>query len=76
VRGGCFCNPGAAEAAFGFDKSVMARALDRLGGDFSIPRLQQCMGPDIAVGAVRASLGAANNRRDVERCVDVIESFR
>jgi selenocysteine lyase/cysteine desulfurase len=76
VRGGCFCNPGAAEAAFGFENSVMARALDRLGDDFSIPRLQQCMGPDVAVGAVRASLGVANNRRDVERCVDLIESFR
>jgi len=76
LRGGCFCNPGAAEAAFGFDASAMARALDELGGDFSIPRLQQCMGPDVAVGAVRASLGVANNRRDVERCVEVIESFR
>ncbi|HEX6465194.1 MAG TPA: aminotransferase class V-fold PLP-dependent enzyme [Vicinamibacterales bacterium] len=76
VRGGCFCNPGAAEAAFAFDASTMAEALDALGRGFSIPRLQQRMGPDVAVGAVRASTGLANNYRDVERCVRVIESFR
>jgi len=75
LRGGCFCNPGAAEAAFGFDAARMAESLDALGRDFSIPRLQQCMGPDVAVGAVRASIGLANNRDDINRCVGVIASF-
>ena len=37
--------------------------------------LRQRLGADTAVGAVRASLGLANNRRDVERCVDVIAAF-
>ena len=76
LRGGCFCNPGAAEAAFRFDAGTIARCLDTLGGGFSIPRLRQCVGPDVPVGALRASIGLANNRRDVARCVDVIASFR
>jgi len=75
LRGGCFCNPGAAEAAFGFDGAHMTRCLDALSRDFSIPRLHRCIGPDVAVGAVRASIGLANDRRDVERCLDVVASF-
>ena len=50
VRGGCFCNPGAAEQV-------------GLGFDAPTP------------GAVRASLGVANNMRDVERLVDVVSAM-
>jgi selenocysteine lyase/cysteine desulfurase len=75
LRGGCFCNPGAAEAAFGFDAARMTHCLDALGRDFSIPRLHRCIGPDVAVGAVRASIGLANDRRDIARCLDVVASF-
>jgi selenocysteine lyase/cysteine desulfurase len=47
VRGGCFCNPGAAEqVGVGFGAATP--------------------------GAVRASLGIANNLRDIERLVDVV----
>jgi len=47
VRGGCFCNPGAAEAVgAGFNAAVP--------------------------GAVRASLGAANDERDVDRLVELV----
>ena len=49
VRGGCFCNPGAAE---------------QVGLGFGTP----------TPGAVRASLGVANNMRDVERLVDVVSA--
>jgi selenocysteine lyase/cysteine desulfurase len=75
LRGGCFCNPGAAEAAFSFDADRMARCLDSLGSGFSIPRLQRCLGPGVAVGAVRASVGLANNRRDIRRALDAVASF-
>jgi len=73
VRGGCFCNPGAAERAFGFPASQSAVCMQRarLEG-FSVPRFAECLGDDIAVGAVRASLGVANNERDVERLLAVI----
>ena len=55
LRGGCFCNPGAAECALG----VVADA--SLKGE---------------VGAVRASVGLANNGADVARMVDVLALLR
>jgi selenocysteine lyase/cysteine desulfurase len=75
LRGGCFCNPGAAEAAFRFDGTRVAACLDALGTGFTIPELRRCMGPNVPVGAVRASLGTASNSRDVSRALDVITSF-
>ncbi|HKW11738.1 MAG TPA: hypothetical protein VJO33_15230, partial [Gemmatimonadaceae bacterium] len=78
VRGGCFCNPGAAEAAFGFDREASARCLRaEKRGDFSVKRFASCMthDSDVAVGAVRASFGLANNDADVRRAVQVVESF-
>ena len=45
------------------------------GRDFSIPRLQRCLGPDVAAGALRASFGPANETRDLRRALDVIASF-
>ena len=47
VRGGCFCNPGAAEA---------------IGAGYEAP----------VPGAVRASLGAANDERDIDRLVELV----
>jgi selenocysteine lyase/cysteine desulfurase len=73
LRGGCFCNPGASEAAFGYDRPTMARCL---GPDFSIERMAECVGRSYAVGAVRASIGLANNSSDIERAVALVESFR
>jgi selenocysteine lyase/cysteine desulfurase len=75
LRGGCFCNPGAAEAAFGFEAARMARCLDAAGREFSIAALRRCLGSRVAVGALRASLGIAANRRDIRRAIDVIASF-
>jgi selenocysteine lyase/cysteine desulfurase len=75
VRGGCFCNPGAAEAAFGLEPARMSACLDALDRSFSIPALQRCMGRDTAVGAVRASVGMATVTRDIQRALDVIASF-
>jgi len=75
VRGGCFCNPGAAEAAFRLDAARMAVCLDRLGDGFSIPGLQRCLGKATAAGALRASVGLASTPDDVTRLVDVVTSF-
>jgi selenocysteine lyase/cysteine desulfurase len=75
LRGGCFCNPGAAEAAFAMASSASARCLDGLGASFSYRGLRSCLGPGGVVGAVRASLGLANNAEDVHRAVDVVASF-
>ena len=76
IRGGCFCNPGAAERAFGFppERSLECMQRARRGG-FSIESFSGCLGRDVAVGALRASLGLASNEADVERLLDVIRAF-
>ena len=75
VRGGCFCNPGAAEAALRLDPHRMSACLDALESDFTISTLQRCIGRDTAVGAVRASVGMATQPRDIERLFDVVTTF-
>ena len=76
VRSGCFCNPGASEAAFGFPAELSARCLAEVTREgWSIPRFAACM-KGYAVGAVRASFGIPSNQSDLERLVRVVESFR
>jgi selenocysteine lyase/cysteine desulfurase len=74
LRGGCFCNPGAAEAAFEFDADALATALDGLRDGFSIPALRSSL-RGTAVGALRASVGIANTPADIDRALAVVESF-
>ena len=69
IRGGCFCNPGAAERAFGIRAQV---ARDCLRDEFSVARFRQCLG-DGAVGAIRASVGVATNDDDLDRLLECIE---
>lgn len=73
VRAGCFCNPGASEAAFGLDAERLGRCLHELGDSFTPPRLSACMGAE--VGAVRASVGLANNSADVDRLVGLLSGI-
>jgi selenocysteine lyase/cysteine desulfurase len=76
LRGGCFCNPGASEAAFGFESEATRECLRIASEDgFSVDRLSDCLGPGVAVGAVRASFGIATNTRDIDRAIEVIASF-
>jgi len=68
LRGGCFCNPGASELAFGLPG--VERCLD---DDFTVQRFADCAGR--TVGAVRASFGIANNEDDVARVVDFLHEI-
>ena len=74
LRGGCFCNPGASEAALGLDAARTSCCLETLGDDFTAERFASCTGS--AVGAVRVSFGLANNDEDVLRAIALVESFR
>ena len=80
VRGGCFCNPGASETAFAFapERTAACLAETRRAGwslrDFA-RRMRECGGGH-AIGAVRASLGIASNEEDVERLIELLESFK
>jgi selenocysteine lyase/cysteine desulfurase len=75
LRGGCFCNPGASEAAFRFPDTTDACLLEASKGGFSVEKFSRCIGPGIAVGAVRASMGIATNDCDIDRALSVIKSF-
>jgi selenocysteine lyase/cysteine desulfurase len=76
LRGGCFCNPGASEAAFGIDASASARCMDALGpGVFNPERFSACMG-GAPVGAVRASLGLPTIDADLTRLVSFLDHLR
>jgi selenocysteine lyase/cysteine desulfurase len=76
IRGGCFCNPGAAERAFGFPAAETLRCMNRARTEgFTIESFAECVGSDIAVGAVRASLGIASNEADIARLLEVVESL-
>ncbi len=75
VRGGCFCNPGAAEAAFGYADSGMIRCLDRLNGRFTPQILRGCTGANTPVGAVRLSVGLPTTVADIDRALEVIAGF-
>jgi selenocysteine lyase/cysteine desulfurase len=77
LRGGCFCNPGAAERALGMDSQALGDCLRRAREqriEFSHQWLAGCLGT--AVGALRMSLGYGSDRRDIERGLRVIESWK
>jgi len=73
IRGGCFCNPGCAEAALQLDPQRAAQCLSALGEDFTVERFASCV--DAPVGAVRVSFGVANNDRDVQRAIEFFASL-
>ena len=75
VRGGCFCNPGAAERAFEFRRFDLVRALDGLRHGFTPERLRTCLGADATVGAIRLSMGLPTIEKDLDRALGVAESF-
>ena len=80
VRGGCFCNPGASEAAFGFVADRAARCLaDTTRSGWSVrefARRMKACGAAEAVGAIRASIGIATNESDVCRLVEMLSPIR
>lgn len=72
LRGGCFCNPGAAEHAFGFTPELSARCFGAMARDgFDLDRLRACLG-GAPVGAIRISLGMASVEADVTRVVELL----
>lgn len=75
IRGGCFCNPGAAERAFNFDRYDIDACLDALGKNFTNARFQERLGPQATVGALRLSVGIPTNAPDLDRAIDLLASF-
>jgi selenocysteine lyase/cysteine desulfurase len=74
LRTGCFCNPGAGEAAFGLDAGDLAvarrvLATSRVSMDDYLSLVGMPTG-----GAVRVSLGVASTLDDVEKFLDFAEA--
>ncbi|MFJ8137607.1 aminotransferase class V-fold PLP-dependent enzyme [Streptomyces sp. NPDC096013] len=69
LRFGCFCNPGAGEAAFALPlRGLRSAARKRLG---SLEEYLTVLGLPSA-GAVRASVGVSSQPRDVDRFLDFV----
>jgi selenocysteine lyase/cysteine desulfurase len=74
LRTGCFCNPGASEAAFGLTATLLMEAFTSVGPQ-SHDRLAAMMGVD-GGGAIRISVGAVTNFADIIAFVRFVESFK
>ena len=72
IRGGCFCNPGAAERAFGFHNYDVASCLDKIGENFTIPGFQAQLGAAATVGALRLSVGLPTSLADIDRVLAIL----
>ena len=77
LRTGCFCNPGAGEAAEGLTEEDVAAAMDETA-DMTLPRFFQIITHrgGKSAGAIRVSLGLASNVADVHRFVQFVEGLR
>jgi selenocysteine lyase/cysteine desulfurase len=75
LRTGCFCNPGAGEAAFGLTRRDLRAAWRALSRDRGTPAMDQYLSlvglP--TGGAVRVSLGVASTLNDVDAFLDFAE---
>lgn len=76
LRGGCFCNPGAAEAAFDMSADETFRCFRSMPrGTFTLKGFAACLEGDTAVGALRISLGVATNDADLGRLDTFLRAF-
>jgi molybdenum cofactor sulfurtransferase len=64
LRTGCFCNPGAGEVAFTIDRATLVGG--EFGAGMALDDYLRLIGLPSG-GAIRASLGLASNRADIER---------
>ena len=76
LRGGCFCNPGAAERALAIPKEASMRCFESIPhGHFSLRDLAECLGPETAVGALRVSVGIPTTHADLDRLESFLRDF-
>ncbi|MCM3880790.1 MAG: hypothetical protein ND807_11845, partial [Vicinamibacterales bacterium] len=77
LRTGCFCNPGAGEAAEGLTEEDVLAAIEE-SPDMTLPRFLQAITHrgGKSAGAIRASLGIACNFDDVHRFVQFVAGLR
>jgi selenocysteine lyase/cysteine desulfurase len=74
LRSGCFCNPGAGEAAFGLTRSEIESCLNTATPRMTYEGFRACIQPK-AAGAIRVSLGLASTFDDAWNLVRFLEDF-
>jgi molybdenum cofactor sulfurtransferase len=72
LRTGCFCNPGAGEVAFTIDRATLVGG--EFGAGMALDDYLRLIGLPSG-GAIRASLGLASNRADIERFGEFAREF-
>ena len=77
LRTGCFCNPGAGEAAEGLTEADMRAAMES-GTEMNLSRFIQLMQTrgGKAAGAIRVSFGLVSNIEDASRFLSFAEELR
>jgi molybdenum cofactor sulfurtransferase len=76
LRTGCFCNPGAGEAAEGLTEGDILAGLET-GADMTLPRFLQVIQHrgGKSAGAIRVSLGVVSNFADVDAFLEFAAGF-
>lgn len=75
LRTGCFCNPGAAEAAFKYSQVETYRCFTEVVPQgFTLQQFSACM-HGMPVGAVRISVGIASNLADIDKLIKLLKTF-
>jgi selenocysteine lyase/cysteine desulfurase len=77
LRIGCFCNPGAGEAAEGITDDDVNAALE-IHRDMTLPRFLEIVTDrgGKSAGAIRVSFGLASNFADADRFLQFVRSLR
>jgi selenocysteine lyase/cysteine desulfurase len=73
LRTGCFCNPGAGEAAFGITKQLLRERVSKPAAN--LDEYIAAVGMQSA-GAIRVSLGLVSNVADVHHLTQFVQSFQ
>jgi selenocysteine lyase/cysteine desulfurase len=73
LRTGCFCNPGAGEAAFGITKQLLRERVSKPATN--LDEYIAAVGMQSA-GAIRVSLGLVSNVADVHHLAQFVQSFQ
>ncbi len=74
LRTGCFCNPGAGEAALGLSRDELIACFRDAGDHLAYEEFRRCIDGKSS-GAVRVSLGLASTFGDVYRFVEFARGF-
>ena len=75
LRTGCFCNPGAGEAALGLSAGELDRCFAAAGDRMTREEFGQCLDGGSGPGAVRVSLGLASAFADVHAFLAFVRQF-